>query len=301
MVNQWIIFMKEFRNRPENAGMTPTEMMHYGSIEYRAGQDGSGMKSMLKKGKNAVSKANNLAKTAQQVVNNNEALINATIGSENSALLKKGLDYTDKARNTVNQISGGKLSVKGIAKKANTVAKVADKVYTQNRAQINNAVGPDVANMLAKIQATGQVVQAGGKFNMKKALRKTVNTIHKVGEVTDKGLAYADKYGPLAANFIPGGAEVMNAVNSAHQVRDMTKMAGAGTRTGGNYKRVVAKGSMIGSTTSRTTGGSFRGPQSGGSFYQSSFGDPPMNNYNAFANRMPRGKDPNLSNRALAV
>jgi hypothetical protein len=300
MTNQWILFMKEFRNRPENAGMTPTEMMHYGSLEYKGGQDGSGMKSMLKKGKNAVNKANKVAKSAQQVINNNEALINSVVGSENSALLKKGLDYTDKARAVANQMNGGKMSLKGIRKKAVSVAKVADKVYTNNKAQINNAVGADVANVLSKIQSTGQAVQAGGKFNMKKAMRKTVNTVHKVGQVVDKGLEYADKYGPIAAAFIPGGAEVMNGVNAVHQARDMSKMAGAGTRTGGSYKRVVARGSMIGSSTSKV-GGSFRGPQSGGSFYQSSFGEPEKNNYNAFANRMPRGKDAHLGNRPLAV
>jgi hypothetical protein len=300
MVNKWITFMEEFRSRPENEGMSQTELMHYGSLEYKSGkQDGSGInvKGVMKKGKNALGKANNLAKSAQQIVNNNEALINATIGSENSALLKKGMDYTDKARNVANQINGSGVNLKGVMKKANKAVKVADKVYTNNKAQINNAVGADVAGMLDKLQKTGQVVQAGGKFNVNKAIRKTKNTIHKVGKITDTALDYADQYGPLVAMAVPGGAEVMNAVNAAHQARDMTKIVGAG----GSYKKVVARGAMIGSTTSRTNGGSFRGPQSGGSFYQSSFGDPPLNNYNAFANRMPRGKDPTLANRALAV
>ena len=40
--------MKEFRSRPENQGMSQSEMMHYGSQEYKGGTEGGSLKSVMK-------------------------------------------------------------------------------------------------------------------------------------------------------------------------------------------------------------------------------------------------------------
>lgn len=131
-----------------------------------------------------------------------------------------------QGKNTINR-------AQDIAEKNQHVLNAFDDQFGTNTSKGVNSALSHAQNYSQQAQQLSQL--AGGKFNLKRAVRKAKNTVHKVGNITDQVLEQADRYGPMIAMGVPGGAEVMNAVNAAHQARDMSKMVGAGTR-GGSFR-----------------------------------------------------------------
>ena len=273
--NKWILFMKEFRARESNKGMSPTEMMHYGSIEYKSGKsapktiEGKGFKSMGKKLKANVSKASKTVQQASDFVDKNQAMVDMALGAEKSAQLRKGIDTSKRVSAIAQDVTGSGVNFKKFANRAKQVGKVATKVYDQNRDLVDKHIGSDASELVARVRAS----QNGGKFHLGKALRKTKNTINKG----------AHMIAPVVATFAP---ELEPALMAA-------TMATGGSVYG--HGKCVSKGAMI--------GGSFRGPRNGGSIHNSAFiGNPVVNNYSPFVNgAMTRGKPASLSNRPESV
>jgi len=271
--NKWILFMKDFRARSENSGMSPTEMMHYGAIEYKSGKtEGGSLKSLGNKLKKTVSKASHGVKQASNFVEKNQAIVDMALGAEKSAQLRQGIDASKRVTDIAQNITGSGVNFKKFGQRVKKVANVATKVYDQNKDVVDKHIGSDAAELVARVRAS----QNGGKFNLGKAMRKTKNTIN-------KGVHIAS---PLVSTFAPELAPALMGMQMA---------------TGGSYggcNKCVSKGAMI--------GGSFRGPRNstGGSIqHNSSFiGNPVTNNYSPFVNgAMKRGKPPSLSNRPESV
>lgn len=318
--NPWIDFMKKFRALPENQGMTPTEMMHYGSLEYKSSkgstamaippQDGAGF-NLKKMGKKALNTSKQLSETVKQ----NQQLVNQVLGPEKSAQLAKVMKTTDKVNNVATKVVGSGMNMKKLSKMAHKTtqgAKQATKVIRQNQQLIDQVIGPEKSAQLAKVLKTTDKVnniasnvmgsglknmtkeeimnilgtdykgmlekmkakQSGGKFNLKNATRKAKHTINTVGKIAT----------PLSAMIAP----------------ELTPFLATATKmTGGGYVR----GAMVGSSRG-ISGGSFRGPKSGGAIHSSQFvGDPIMNSYSPFTNgrQMSRGQPPSYSNRSQSV
>jgi hypothetical protein len=246
--NKWIEFMKDFRARPENSGMSQTEMMHYGSLEYKAGKGEASLeteggklnlKKVFKKAKKHVKKADDIANKASKTLEKNQVLVDMAVGKEKSAQLTKAVNQATKVTGTANDMSN-----------------------------------ESTAQLLARVQKAQESHQEGGKFKLKRALRKAKHTVH---TATNYAI-------PIAGMVAPELEPALIAANVA---------TGGGVKIG---RGCGCKGSMV--------GGSFRGPKSsGGAIHSSEFiGEPVLNNYSPFiGGRNPRPKPPSLKNRAQSV
>jgi hypothetical protein len=272
MANAWIEFMKQFRARPENQGMTQPELMHYGGIEYR-GATGGSLKSIVKKISKKGKAVKKVAQKGNQIYKDNQVLIDHAIGSENAEKLHKARSTVNNTVATVNNAvndvhNGAGFNLKKATKKVRKVVKAGAKVYDNNQDLINSGVDDETAKLLSK--ARGILAQNGGKFNLKKALRKTKHTVHKVASIAT----------PLALAVAPELTPALGAIS-------------------------LATGGSVGGCKGCIVGGSFRGPRSeGGAIgHKSKFiGIDSRNNYSPFVNgQMVRGKPPSLRNRAFSV
>lgn len=314
--NPWIDFMKKFRALPENQGMTPTEMMHYGSLQYKSGkrstspQDGAGF-NLKKMGKKALNTSKQLSETVKQ----NQQLVNQVIGPEKAAKLAKVMKTTDRVNDTVTKVVGSGMNIKKLSKMAHKTtqgAKQATKVIRQNQQIVDQVLGSEKSAQLAKVLKTTDKVNnlatnvMGSGLNMsREEIMNTLGTDYKGILERLKAKQNGGKFNLKNAirktkNTVNTVAKIATPI-SAMVAPELTPfLVGATKMTGGSY----ARGAMVGSSRGTSSGGSFRGPKSGGAIHSSQFvGDPIMNSYSPFTNnrQMSRGGPPSYSNRSQSV
>lgn len=189
---------------------------------------------------------------------------------KNFRSMHPGMSYAEAlkaASPSYHGVSGGKFSVnkavkkvRGVARKAKNSVEKAQHIAEQNQhllamadKQFNTNLSDGVRKGLNQASRISNQVDSelnGGKFKLGRAIRKSKNTVQRVGKVSKKVLNNVEKYG-LPALEMAGVAvapELVGALETARMVADQTggsfKTHG-GRVTGGCSKCYTCGGSMV--------------------------------------------------------